>query len=238
MIVTERPFGLSAFVRCRNEQDYIVASLMSIYRICDEIVVVLNNSTDHTGDLLKKLVVHYDKIRVLEYPHACSAVGPGYYERVTIEPSSSLASYYNWCLNATTFSHVCKWDGDMVATPEFEQVRHLIAHEDVVAFDGYDVLGERTTDNEARIFRYNLQRARYVDWDLYEILRHDYRSVYSLQTKCYLHLKLVKPEWLGKSWVNPNLLATRPVPEQEPANSKKRRFGFSNWQFGRPLKGA
>jgi len=42
---TARPLGLSAFLRCKNEEEYIVASILSSYRVFDEIVVVLNNST-------------------------------------------------------------------------------------------------------------------------------------------------------------------------------------------------
>lgn len=207
-----RPLGLSAFVRCQNEAEYIVASLMSTYRVFDEIVVVLNNSTDGTRDLVNALARDRKKIRVLEYRNVCSAIGPGYHDRVEADPDSSLATYYNWCLRETHFSHVCKWDGDMIATPVFEQVRELIARHDVIAFDGYDVLGEHTTDNEPRIFRCDSARARYVDWDMYEVLQHDYSDMHSLQQKCYLHMKLVKQDWLAKLWSNPNLLATRPAP--------------------------
>lgn len=211
-IPSARPVGLSAFVRCRNEEEYITASLMSIYRVCDEIVVALNRSTDRTTAIVNDLARDHEKIRVLDYPFDCSAIGPGYAERALALPSSSLARFYNWCTEATTFSHVCKWDGDMIATPVFEAVKSHLAREDVVAFDGYDVLGLQTTDDEPRIFKYDPSRARYVDWDLYEVLQHDYSSVRSLDTKCYLHMKLVKRDWLGKPWVNPNLAAVRSVP--------------------------
>ena len=172
-----RPTGLSAFVRCKNEEEYIVASIMSIYRIVDEIVVILNNSTDRTRALIEGLLHDHPKIRLLEYSNECSPIGPGYYESVIAKPETSIARYYNWCLEQTSFSHVCKWDGDMIATPVFEQVRTLIESSDVVLFDGYDVLGQDTTDLEPRIFRYDPARTRYVDWDLYEILEHDYAKV-------------------------------------------------------------
>jgi len=207
-----RPLGLSAFVRCRNEEEYIVASLMSIYRVFDEIVVILNDSTDRTRELVSDLAADHPRIRILNYLDTCSPIGPGYLERVMAEPSTSLAKYYNWCLEATRYSHVCKWDGDMIATPLIEQVREMIADNDVIAFDGYDVMGQHTTDLEPRIFRYDSKRARYVDWDLYEVLQHEYSSVRSLEQKCYLHMKLVKRDWLRKSWLNPNLAATRSVP--------------------------
>lgn len=209
----DRPPGLSAFVRCKNEEEYIVASLMSTYRVFDEIVVILNDSTDSTHALVNALIGRYPKIRLATYQHRCSPIGPGYISNVTADPSASLAKFYNWCVGETRFSHVCKWDGDMIATPDFEQVRGLISAHDVISFDGYDVLGEHTTDCEPRIFKYNSERARYVDWDLYEVLEHDYSKMASLEQKCYLHMKLVKRDWLDKTWQNPNLLATRSVPE-------------------------
>jgi Glycosyl transferase family 2 len=199
-------------MRCKNEEEYVVASILSIYRIFDEIVVVLNNSTDRTRKLIKDLSPDYPKVRLLEYANECSPVGPGYYESVLAKPEASLAKYYNWCLEQTSFSHVCKWDGDMIATPVLEQVRTLIRSSDVVMFDGYDVLGKETTDYEARIFKFDPARARYVDWDLYEVLEHDYAKVSCVREKCYLHMKLVKKEWIHKDWSSPNLLATRSVP--------------------------
>lgn len=208
-----RPAGLSAFVRCKNEEEYIVASLMSGYRVFDEIVVILNNSTDRTRALVEDLARDHPKIRIVEYGLECAPIGAGYFQRVQDQPEASLARYYNWCLEQTTFSHVCKWDGDMIATPVFEQVRSLIPGADVVLFDGDDVLGQATTDFEARIFKYGPDHARYADWDLYEVLQHDYSKAARVREKCYLHMKLVKKEWLGKAWTSPNLLASRSVPE-------------------------
>jgi glycosyltransferase involved in cell wall biosynthesis len=221
-----RPLGISAFVRCQNEEEYIVASLLSVYRVFDEIVVIVNRSTDRTRELVDELAARHDRIRVLEYPNACSAIGPGYRERVLAEPDSSLAAYYNWCLRQTRFSHVCKWDGDMIATPLIEPVRALIAQHDVILFDGFDVLGEHTTDLEPRIFRFDPRRTRYVDWDLYEMLQHDYPAMHAFADKCYLHMKLVKKCWLGRGWSNPNLLAVRPLPE---TGAPLRRGRLARW---------
>ena len=193
--------GLSAFVRCRNEEEYIVASLMSSYRVFDELVVVLNGSTDRTRELVQELMPTHPKIRLLDYPYDCMPIGPGYLDGVRAAPDASLARYYNWCLEQTSFSHVCKWDGDMIATPAFEQVGALLAASDVILFDGMDVLGQHTTDLEPRIFRFDPARARYVDWDLYEVLEHDYSKVSPVGDKCYLHMKLVKKEWLGQNLV-------------------------------------
>jgi glycosyltransferase involved in cell wall biosynthesis len=207
-----RPSGLSAFVRCKNEEEYIVASLMSVYRVFDEIVVILNNSTDRTRELVEDLMVDHPKIRMVTYDTACAAAGPGYQETVRECPEGSLAKYYNWCLEETRYSHVCKWDGDMIAIPFFERARELIGANDVVLMNGHDVLGECTTDWEPRIFRFDPLRARYVDWELYEVLEHDYWKVTRVEEKCYVHMKLVKRDWLHKQWVSPNVFATTSAP--------------------------
>jgi glycosyltransferase involved in cell wall biosynthesis len=204
--------GISAFVRCKNEEEYIVASLMSIHRIFDEIVVILNNSTDRTRELVTDLMTDHLKIRLVDYESECAPTGPGYLEAVRRSPQQSLARYYNWCLEQTTYSHVCKWDGDMVALPSIAESRAMIHSNDVVIFDGYDVLDQYTTDYEPRIFRYDPSRAKYVDWDLYEVLAHDYSRRARIDAKCYLHMKLVKRDWIHRAWVCPNEFAAGPVP--------------------------
>ena len=209
---SSRPRGISAFVRCKNEEEYIVASLLSSCRVFDEIVVILNNSTDRTRELVEDLMTDHPQIRLTEYAQQCAPAGPGYLEMVRQHPERSLARYYNWCLEQTTFSHVCKWDGDMIALPDFGGVRDMIANNDVIAFSGWDVLDEPTVDYEPRIFRYDRAHTRYADWDLYEVLQHEYTHVARFEPKCYLHMKLVKKEWVHRQWVSPNEFATRPYP--------------------------
>lgn len=221
-----RPLGLSAFVRCKNEEEYIVASLTSCYRVFDEIVVVLNNSTDRTREILQDLITDHPKIRVLDYNAECAPAGHGYRELVAQAPERSLAKYYNWCLEQTTYSHVCKWDGDMIAIPTFDGMRDLIGAHDVVAFDGYDVLDRNTTNYEPRIFKYNPTHTRYEDWDLYEVLKHEYPKVFLYEEKCYLHMKLVKRDWLHKLWVSPNDSAIRSAPP--PGSGAVRRTRISS----------
>jgi glycosyltransferase involved in cell wall biosynthesis len=218
-----RPTGISAFVRCRNEEEYIVASLLSSYRVFDEIVVILNNSTDGTRALVEDLMTDHPKIRLTEYPQECAPAGPGYRAIVEQHPERSLARYYNWCLEQTRFSHVCKWDGDMIALPSFGGVRDMIANDDVIAFSGWDVLDQPTVDYEARIFRYDPARTRYVDWDLYEVLQHGYAQLARFDPKCYLHMKLVKREWVHRQWVSPNDFATSAYPASREGSAPPRR---------------
>lgn len=208
----KRPLGISAFLRCRNEEEYIVASILSVYRVFDEIVVILNDSTDGTRELVEDLITDHPKIRLVTYDFACAPAGEGYREAVERDPSRSLARYYNWCLDQTAFSHVCKWDGDMIALPPLEDVRALIVSHDVILIDGHDVLGRPTVNYEPRIFRYDPSHTRYVDWDLYEVLQYEYANAARLEPKCYLHMKLVKKEWIHREWTSPNDLATSAYP--------------------------
>lgn len=212
MSTPTRPLGLSAFVRCKNEEEYIVASLLSAYRFFDETVVILNNSTDRTRELVEDLMTDHPRIRLTEYPQECAPAGPGYHAVIEQYPERSLARYYNWCLEQTTFSHVCKWDGDMIALPNFGGVRDMLATHDVITIGGWDVLDQPTVDYESRIFRYDPAHTRYEDWELYEVLHYDYPPSERYEPKCYLHMKLVKREWLHRQWVPPNQFATRPFP--------------------------
>jgi hypothetical protein len=97
----------------------------------------------------------------------------------------------------------------MLAIPMLEQVRTLIESSDVVWFDGYDVLGEVTTTSEGRIVRYDPAHARYEDFDFYEAPVFDYTKVSRVPQKCYLHMKLVKKEWIGRPWSHPKWPPTR-----------------------------
>jgi glycosyltransferase involved in cell wall biosynthesis len=228
--VGSRPLGLSAFVRCKNEEEYVVASLLSIYEACDEILVILNNSTDRTRALVEDMMRDHNKIRLAFYESDCAPSGPGYLDTVRKEPSRSLAAYYNWCLAETRYSHVCKWDGDMIAIPAFRSVRGLFPRHDVVLVDGYDIMGEYTTDVEPRVFRYDVNHVRYVDWELYEVLSHDYTSIGRVPEKCYLHMKLAKQEWLHRKWICPNNLlpaeATLPRAERPRVPTTRRLTGW------------
>ena len=77
----------------------------------------------------------------------------------------------------------------------------------------------------AWIFKYDPAMAKYLDWDLYEILDHNYTNYTRLEQKCYLHMKLVKNEWLGRQWANlGNLTAVRSVPEARTASLANKSF--------------
>ncbi|MFH1985703.1 MAG: glycosyltransferase [Pseudomonadota bacterium] len=93
-----RPHGISIYMRIKNEQDWISASISSVKGIADEIIIVDNGSTDGTYEILQDLA-HSEKglIKLSKMP--------GLYH----------CDLSNYALEQTTFRWVFRWDGDMVA---------------------------------------------------------------------------------------------------------------------------
>ena len=93
-----RPEGISAIVRVKDEEDWIVPSLLSIRELADEIVVVDNGSVDNTIPLLEGLIEKERlNIRIFRYPKA------------------GIVDLTNRAISKTTFKWIIKWDADIVA---------------------------------------------------------------------------------------------------------------------------
>lgn len=107
--------GISAMLRVKNEEKKITPCLESIKDIFDEIIIVNNNSTDKTKELIKDFINtnKTKNIKLWDYPINVSRCGKD--NESTPEHSiHSLAYFYNWCLSKCTKKWVFKWDGDMV----------------------------------------------------------------------------------------------------------------------------
>jgi hypothetical protein len=132
----DRPPGLSAYIRTKGEERWIGPTIESIIDFFDEIVVTLDN-VDRTKEILRNF--KSCKIKVFEYPFPLNPFGHGY----DATPGDSLHSfsyYTNWSISKTMFSHVCRWDGDMIMLPEFKKNKGTILHKNIVRFKGYDVV--------------------------------------------------------------------------------------------------
>jgi glycosyltransferase involved in cell wall biosynthesis len=121
-----RTARVSAMVRVKNEEDFLRAGLESIIDVVDEIVVVDNLSTDSTLEIATKFRdEHPESVRVLSYPHQIARQGSESTNlagsRAARRSPQSLATFYNWCMDACRGPYILKWDGDMVATVELER---------------------------------------------------------------------------------------------------------------------
>jgi glycosyltransferase involved in cell wall biosynthesis len=93
-----RPQGISAYVRVKNEEDWIEPSLLSVQAAVDELVVVDNGSTDRTPSILARLQ---------------HTLGPKM--QVYAQPQLDHVALSNFALARTRYRWVLRWDGDFVA---------------------------------------------------------------------------------------------------------------------------
>jgi len=118
-----RPRQISAMIRLRNEEEFLLPAVESIADAVDEIVLVDNLSTDDTPRLIARLRQKYPrKVACFTYPYEVRRVGREHWELVSSGDFSSphlSGNYYNWCLRRCRHRYVLKWDGDMIATEAF-----------------------------------------------------------------------------------------------------------------------
>jgi glycosyltransferase involved in cell wall biosynthesis len=135
-----RKDGISAFMRLRDEEEFVASAITSHLPFYDEIIAVYNRCTDSTPEILHKLQDLYpDKVKVFHYePHVYPQ---GSKEHKVLPPDSihSLVHYCNYALSKTTRKIAVKLDGDMIAIPEvFEQVVVKIRNEGLSNYFGFN----------------------------------------------------------------------------------------------------
>lgn len=108
--------GLSAVIRCYDEERWIGPCIESCLPLFDEIVVTLTEvEGDRTEDIVNSF--HSDKIRLLKYPFKIKSQGK---PRTCCDSVHQFSYYTNWSLSKTRFSHVsARWDADHILRPEY-----------------------------------------------------------------------------------------------------------------------
>ena len=98
--------GVSGIMRVKNEAEFIAASVESCISALDELVIVYNDCTDNSAEVIEGMRLKYpDKIRVFEYPYKVLGAGltKEEYEFAKSLPDDSpqlLCNYYNeWRCN-------------------------------------------------------------------------------------------------------------------------------------------
>lgn len=186
-----RKNGLSAIIRVKNDCEYIKASILSIYKFVDEVICVLNNSTDDTGRIVKDLSSSLRRIRMYFYNQDIEPVGENYLRNLLVKPERSIARFYNYSISLSNYNRVIKWDGDMIATHEAKKCFEIARDHDVVFFNGYDIFEEDTTAGEPRIFTLKDNRF-YVDVNNLEELFLEESNHINYKNPVYIHMKLAK----------------------------------------------
>ena len=121
--------GFTAVLRVKDEARSLPWVLPGVLRSVEQTIVVDNGSTDGTAEVARRVAAEAgfeDRLRVLSYPFAVSRCGP---EHLQTFPDSvhSLTYFYNWSFSHVRTRYALKWDGDMVLTPQGEQVLRDLA---------------------------------------------------------------------------------------------------------------
>jgi glycosyltransferase involved in cell wall biosynthesis len=139
---------ITAMVRVKNEQEFLLQSICSIIDHVDEVVIIDNNSTDGTGVIIDYLKEKYrNKVKSYEYNHDVAGIGECYRNLQKTDPKSPglLHNYYNWCLSKCSMPFIMKWDGDMIAMDNFYDYIEIFKKSGYLKFDfgGYNVAADR-----------------------------------------------------------------------------------------------
>ena len=121
--------GFTAVLRVKDEARSIPWVLPPVLRSVERAVVVDNGSTDGTPEVARRAAEGAglgERLEVLSYPFPVSRCGP---EHLATPPDSvrSLTYFYNWSFSHVRTRYALKWDGDMVLTPQGEQVLRDLA---------------------------------------------------------------------------------------------------------------
>ncbi len=106
--------GISLIIRAKNEEPNIKQCIESVVDLVDEIILVDNNSTDNTLNLMKFYESKYENVKVYQYKINVSKVGIEHKNALANKNKNTLSTFYNWCLSKTTKYNVFKWDADFI----------------------------------------------------------------------------------------------------------------------------
>lgn len=206
IVGNERVPGLSAMIRLKDEAEYIIRSLESIWW-CNEIIICLQGKqTDGTDILVKRWAENRENVLIYEYPFDSFPNGPGHDQ----QPKNSVyerAYFYNWCLSKTTRTYVCKWDGDMIAMDWLGAM--INTGYDAITVNGVDIVGSELKHigrppfkQDPFIFKVT-EETYFETGPLCEIFHSpkEFFSKFQIKKPAFLHFKWAKSlESIAKAW--------------------------------------
>ena len=209
-----RQDGISAMMRIKNEEDWIEYSLKSIKDVFDEIVIVFQNSTDNSENIVRSL--NLPNVQIYHYPFESFPNKPNYFKH----PQNSIynrAYFYNWVLGKTKRKWVFKWDGDQALFENAGEIlRNVVKEEyDIIHFKGIDLYGRDLAHmcktphcaSEPSLFKVT-KKTFYYPGDFCEYFSYPVwksflvkSKIYNIPEPLFLHFKYATDsESLGKGW--------------------------------------
>ena len=113
-----RPPGISAYMRVKNEQQFVRLAIESHLPFYDEIIAVYNDCTDATPQILHDLAAKYpQKIKVFHYLPQVVPTATKEHTQTPTASVHSMANYYNYALSQCAYRVAVKLDADHLAIP-------------------------------------------------------------------------------------------------------------------------
>lgn len=109
--------GLSFLIKAKNEDVTIKACIESIAPFADEIIVIDNNSTDDTPNILANLEQKYGRnfLKIYQDTRNIVPIGKTHKTAVKNGKTNTLTYLTNNLLEKATFNNVISWDADKIA---------------------------------------------------------------------------------------------------------------------------
>lgn len=112
--------GVTGIMRVKNDAEFVSTSIESCIEALDELVVVYNDCTDNSAEVIEMMRQKYpSKIKVYEYPYKVFGAGltQKEYEYAKNLPDDSpalLCNYYNYALSKVNCDYAMKVDADQI----------------------------------------------------------------------------------------------------------------------------
>lgn len=123
-IIEEMKKGVSGFMRVKNDAEFVEACIDSCIDALDELVIVYNDCSDATPELVEKKRQEYpDKIKVYEYKHKVYSVNLSieeyeYAQSLSDDSPHLLCNFYNFALSKVSYDCAVKIDSDQIYIAE------------------------------------------------------------------------------------------------------------------------
>lgn len=132
----------TAFIRCCNEENTVIASLMSIENIFSNIVIIHSNITDSSLQQIENYSKGRTNIIIEQYPHHVYPPHHEAYKHRDYLSENSLASYYNFGID------ICKRIGGSIMKIDADQIyieENVLSH--IQMFENNRILYEGLETN-------------------------------------------------------------------------------------------
>lgn len=111
--------GISGILRVKNDAEFLAEAIDSCIGALDELIIVYNDCSDESPQIIKEKALQYSKIKCYEYKPKVYAnnLSEEEYEFIKAQPADSphlLANYYNYALSKVNYKYVMKIDADQI----------------------------------------------------------------------------------------------------------------------------